>query len=53
MGDHVEIGQELCTIEAMKMQNIIRSSRKGVISNVLAKIGTSVKPDEILIEFES
>lgn len=28
-GDHVEVGQELCIVEAMKMQNIIRSPRAG------------------------
>ncbi|RHY42144.1 hypothetical protein DYB28_000489 [Aphanomyces astaci] len=28
-GDHVQIGQEVAVVEAMKMQNVIRASKKG------------------------
>ena len=50
-GDHVEIGQELCIVEAMKMQNIIRSPRTGMIGKCFAKEGSSLRADEKIIEF--
>lgn len=51
-GDTVVDGQELCIIEAMKMQNIMKSEREGVIKSVTVKAGDSVAVDELLIEFE-
>lgn len=51
-GEHVEIGQELCIVEAMKMQNIIRSPREGIISKCRAAEGASLRADEVIIEFE-
>ena len=51
-GDTVVDGQELCIIEAMKMQNILKSERDGVIKSVNVKAGDSVAVDELLIEFE-
>jgi propionyl-CoA carboxylase alpha chain len=38
-------------IEAMKMQNIIRAERDGVVKAVNAKAGDSVAADEVLVEF--
>lgn len=49
-GDTVELGQELCIIEAMKMQNIIRSPRAGVIEKLEFDAGASVARDAILIK---
>lgn len=51
-GDEVQDGQEICTIEAMKMQNLIKSERSGVIKTVSVEAGASVDVDEVLIEFE-
>jgi len=51
-GDSVVDGQELCVIEAMKMQNVLKSERQGVIKSVNVKSGDSVAVDEVLIEFE-
>lgn len=51
-GDTVVDGQELCIIEAMKMQNILKSEREGVVKSVTVKAGDSVTVDELLIEFE-
>jgi biotin carboxyl carrier protein len=51
-GQHVVDGQELCVIEAMKMQNILKSEKEGVIKSVKVKAGDSVAVDELLIEFE-
>lgn len=34
VGDTVEAGQELCVVEAMKMQNVLRAEKGGVIATV-------------------
>lgn len=36
----------------MKMQNVLRSERDGVIKSIKVKVGDSVAVDEMLIEFE-
>ena len=51
-GDKVVDGQELCVIEAMKMQNIIKAETDGKIKKVSIKAGDSVGVDQLLIEFE-
>ncbi|EED90363.1 hypothetical protein THAPSDRAFT_263480, partial [Thalassiosira pseudonana CCMP1335] len=51
-GDVVEIGQELCVVEAMKMQNVIRSHKAGAkVGKLHGVIGGSLRADEILMEF--
>ncbi len=49
-GDHVEIGDALVVIEAMKMEHIVRSRRAGVITRCNVVIGGKVKVGELLIE---
>ena len=51
-GEAVEEGQALCTVEAMKMENILRAERKGVVSGIKATAGDSLQVDEIIMEFE-
>lgn len=51
-GDTVEDGQELCIMEAMKMQNLIKSEKSGKIKAVKIKQGDAVAVDQVLIEFE-
>lgn len=51
-GQTVVDGQILCVIEAMKMQNLIKSQRDGKIKSVSVKTGDSVHVDQILIEYE-
>lgn len=51
-GDHVTIGQELCSLEAMKMNNAIRSPRDGVIASVDVTLGQAVNHNDILLTFE-
>jgi propionyl-CoA carboxylase alpha chain len=51
-GQKVAIGQELCIVEAMKMQNVLRAQRDGTIKSVKASAGKSIGLDEIIIEFE-
>jgi biotin carboxyl carrier protein len=47
-GDHVEAGQGLLVVEAMKMQNEIRSPKSGTVERVLAKEGQLVTAGEVL-----
>jgi propionyl-CoA carboxylase alpha chain len=51
VGDEVKQGEQVCIIEAMKMQNIIRAERDGVVKAVSRKAGESVAADEMLVEF--
>ena len=51
VGQTVREGEVVCVIEAMKMQNIIRAEREGVVKTVSAKAGDSVAADEVLVEF--
>jgi propionyl-CoA carboxylase alpha chain len=50
-GQSVRTGEQVAIIEAMKMQNIIRAERDGVVKTVSAKAGDSVAADEVLVEF--
>jgi propionyl-CoA carboxylase alpha chain len=51
VGQEVTAGQQVAIIEAMKMQNIIRAERDGVVKTVGSKAGDSVAADEVLVEF--
>jgi propionyl-CoA carboxylase alpha chain len=52
VGDEVQEGQALATVEAMKMENILKAERKGVVKAVKAVAGASLKVDEVIMEFE-
>ena len=47
-GDHVEAVQGLLVVEAMKMQNEIRSPKSGTVERILAKEGQPVNAGEVL-----
>eukprot|EP00761_Pharyngomonas_kirbyi_P012407 gb/GECH01012434.1/.p1 GENE.gb/GECH01012434.1/~~gb/GECH01012434.1/.p1 ORF type:complete len:709 (+),score=197.27 gb/GECH01012434.1/:1-2127(+) len=51
-GEKVVMGQELAIVEAMKMQNVLRSEVDGVVKKIHAKQGQNVAVEEILVEFE-
>ncbi|MBN2906325.1 MAG: acetyl/propionyl/methylcrotonyl-CoA carboxylase subunit alpha [Rhodobacteraceae bacterium] len=51
-GDEVQEGQALCTVEAMKMENILRAERKGIVTRINAAPGDSLAVDEVIMEFE-
>lgn len=53
VGDTVTPGQELCTIEAMKMKNIIRATRAGKIATIAVNVGETIQHHNLLMEFES
>jgi glutaconyl-CoA/methylmalonyl-CoA decarboxylase subunit gamma len=50
-GETVAHGQELCTIEAMKMKNVIRAGRPGTIAAVHVTLNQHVKHHDVLLEF--
>ena len=51
-GDTVEAGQGLLVVEAMKMQNELKSPRAGKVLLVATKEGATVTPGEILVTIE-
>jgi propionyl-CoA carboxylase alpha chain len=51
-GDEVEAGQSLATVEAMKMENMLRAERRGTVKRVAAPAGASLAVDELIMEFE-
>ena len=52
VGDEVQEGQALCTVEAMKMENILRAEKKGTVSKINASAGDSLAVDDVIMEFE-
>ena len=51
-GDEVQAGDELGVIEAMKMENSLRSLEDAKIAKVLVVEGDSLNVDQPIIEFE-
>ncbi|MEM9049301.1 MAG: acetyl/propionyl/methylcrotonyl-CoA carboxylase subunit alpha [Pseudomonadota bacterium] len=50
-GQEVEEGQALATVEAMKMENILRAERRGVVAKINAEPGASLAVDAVIMEF--
>jgi propionyl-CoA carboxylase alpha chain len=51
-GQEVQEGQALATVEAMKMENILKAERKGVVRKINTSPGASLKVDDVIMEFE-
>jgi len=51
-GDGVEAGQPLAVVEAMKMENILRAEKSGIVKSVNAAPGDSLAVDAVILEFE-
>ncbi len=51
-GQEVKTGEALVTVEAMKMENVLRAERDGRIAMIRAKPGDSLAVDEVILEFE-
>ena len=49
VGDHIEKGQVVCIVEAMKMMNEIKSDFSGTIKSINVEDGTPVEFDQNLI----
>jgi propionyl-CoA carboxylase alpha chain len=50
-GQEVKAGEELCVVEAMKMENILRAERDGTIAKLHASAGDSLAVDQRILEF--
>ncbi|SLN27983.1 Acetyl-/propionyl-coenzyme A carboxylase alpha chain [Roseivivax jejudonensis] len=51
-GAEVQEGQALVTVEAMKMENILRAEKKARVSKINAGEGDSLAVDDVIMEFE-
>jgi propionyl-CoA carboxylase alpha chain len=49
-GEEVQPGQPLATVEAMKMENILRAEKAGTVSRINAEQGASLAVDEVILE---
>ncbi|MDQ3023991.1 MAG: biotin/lipoyl-binding protein [bacterium] len=52
VGDKLELGQVVCVLEAMKMENEITSEVEGKVQSVKVKIGDSVAAGDVILEVE-
>jgi propionyl-CoA carboxylase alpha chain len=50
-GQEVKIGEPLCMVEAMKMENVLRAERDGTILKIHAREGDSLAVDAVIMEF--
>ncbi|MSP68339.1 MAG: acetyl/propionyl/methylcrotonyl-CoA carboxylase subunit alpha [Alphaproteobacteria bacterium] len=51
-GEQVQIGQALASVDAMKMENLLRSERDGKVARIAVKAGDSVMAEAVILEFE-
>ena len=50
-GQEVKAGETLAVVEAMKMENVLRAERDGVVKTIKAKPGDSLAVDAVIMEF--
>jgi len=51
-GQEVKAGEELCVLEAMKMENVLRAEKDIVIATVDSAPGDSLTVDQVIMTFE-
>ena len=51
-GQEIKAGDELAVVEAMKMENVLRAERDGIVSAIKAAPGDSLAVDQVILEFE-
>jgi biotin carboxyl carrier protein len=51
-GANIAKGDNLLVLEAMKMENIIKSPREGIIKSIEIQSGATVEKNEVMITFE-
>mmetsp|Transcript_8277 Transcript_8277/g.11562 ORF Transcript_8277/g.11562 Transcript_8277/m.11562 type:complete len:238 (-) Transcript_8277:195-908(-) len=52
LGQQVVLGQPVAVVEAMKMQNVLRAPRSGVVRALPKEVGAHLKVDDVIVEFE-
>ena len=50
-GQEVKAGETVAVVEAMKMENVLRAERDGVVKKIHAKPGDSLAVDAVIVEF--
>jgi propionyl-CoA carboxylase alpha chain len=50
-GQEVKVGEALAVVEAMKMENVLRAERDGVIKRIRVQAGDSLAVDAVIMEF--
>ncbi len=50
-GQEVKVGEPLCVVEAMKMENLLTAERDATVKTILAKQGDSLAVDAVIMEF--
>ena len=50
-GQDIKAGETLAVIEAMKMQNVLRAERDGVVKKIHATPGATLAVDALILEF--
>jgi propionyl-CoA carboxylase alpha chain len=51
-GQEVSAGETLCVVEAMKMENVLKSEVDGIVSKIHVEPGDSLNLDAVILEFE-
>lgn len=52
VGQEVKAGEELCVVEAMKMENVLRAEKDVVVATIDASPGDSLTVDQVMMTFE-
>jgi len=52
VGDHVESGQPLVILEAMKMENVMTAPATGIVKEIPIQVGANVNQGETLVVIE-
>jgi acetyl-CoA/propionyl-CoA carboxylase biotin carboxyl carrier protein len=52
VGDVVEVGQSICLLEAMKMENAVAAEKEGVIKEIKVSAGDSVGAGDVVAVIE-
>ena len=52
VGDEIEVGDSLLTLEAMKMENVLKSEGVGIVKSIQVKTDQVVDKGAVLVTFE-
>ena len=52
VGQNLDVGDEILSLEAMKMENVLKAEGVGTVKSILIKTDEVVEKGTVLIEFE-